>query len=288
MAPVIDNIEEEGSTSRLRRARYRKFSPRGTLTQDVDPATKPVRRRIRYPRSERVRRDDDSSDESGSDESGESGDEGEHKGRKNQHTTSAAVSAIPSSTTSLLQTTPILSVSRSLSSTPAPTLVLSSPTSPTVLATPTTPTSLAPVSTLGPLPTVSDPAVVVANPQQVPELTAVPSGVPTSSTVGSADLPAFTLSSNPRKGEDSGTTATSLVSTIVSSTQTSPTGTAESSPAAAFDTIPSPTIFVDDTGDLDGDGNRDHDNHHDAPPGGLSPTAEDVLISAGSIGEFFT
>lgn len=61
-----------------------------------------------------------------------------------------------------------------------------------------------------------------------------------------------------------------------------PTGTrAPVAATAAFDNAPStPTVFISNAGE-----NGDYHDHH-GPPGGLSATAEDVLISLGSIGKF--
>lgn len=270
MAPVFDDVQEEVSRTRIRQARPRKQSPRGIVTESEYRRRK-LAGRERHPRRTRARRDDDESGSSGSEDE-DSGDEGRNK--KNKHnTTSTRTQVITISTIASVPSTTPLSV-------PAATPVLLT-TSPTPSTTQTTPTSLPPLSTLGPLPTVSDPAIV-ANPQQVVPLfpSGTPSFTPDALSTPTENLPAFTLSSNPRKGEDSG--ATILPSNL------SPTGTgnAQSSPAAAFDSLTSPTIFIDDSGDNSGNGNsRDHDNHRDGPPGGLSPTAEDVLISAGSIGK---
>ncbi|KAJ4425072.1 hypothetical protein N0V82_000354 [Gnomoniopsis sp. IMI 355080] len=118
-------------------------------------------------------------------------------------------------------------------------------------------------STLKPLPTASTaPAPAALNPQVV--------------TISSVTI-MTTTSVVP-------VVATSSPSSFITSLFPSPSSTTTQlqSATAAFDTTPpSPTIFISDTGDHHDDAHRDG-----PPPGGLSPTAEDVLISAGSIGAF--
>lgn len=258
MAPVLDNPEEVGSWTRSRRARSGKPSPSDSSI--AAQARRESARRRRRERNARARRDEHSDSESG----GES-DSDDEKPRKNKNKpVTKTVTVLPSSTPSVQTISP-------------PTPV---PATPTPLpATPTSAPPRTPLSTLAPLPIVSDPGIV-ANPQQsIPDVTTIPLITP----VLDDDLPAFTLSSNPRKGEGNGLLS-SLSSTILATPTGTPSITAQLAPAPAFDTSPAPTIFIADSDDNGLD--RDHDDHHNnGPSSGLSPTAEDVLISAGSIGE---
>ena len=111
---------------------------------------------------------------------------------------------------------------------------------------------------------------------QNPAITGVPSVV-------SSDLPADPVNSQPRKGVDEPEefTPTPAFSITESSTTTLPTALANTTPTALADNS--------------GDGNKHGDGegrHRDRPGngdnnknGGMSQTAEHLLISAGSIGE---
>ncbi|KAJ4391463.1 hypothetical protein N0V93_005080 [Gnomoniopsis smithogilvyi] len=182
------------------------------------------------------------------------------------------LAVIPAALSSLLPTTPtsplptLSTSSVSLSSTTTSSfssLTTSSLTTSSAItsstSTSSTTTSQA-FSTLRPLPTPSSaPAPPALNPQVV--------------TVSSVTV-MTTTSVIP-------VTATSSPSSFITSLFPSSTTAQSQSATAAFDTTPpSPTIFISDTG------NKDDDHRNGPPPGGLSPTAEDVLISAGSIGAF--
>lgn len=172
--------------------------------------------------------------------------------------TSAALTTLPplttSTSTSLLPLLTTSSVSSSSTSIP---LLTTSSTSIPLLTTSSISKSQS-FSTLQPLPTLT---AATGPPALNPQVVTV-SSVTVMTTTSVVPV-----------------TATSSPSSFITSLFPSPSPTESQSASAAFDTLPSPTIFISDNGDK-------HDNgHHDGPPpGGLSPTAEDVLISAGSIG----
>lgn len=149
-------------------------------------------------------------------------------------------------------------------------------TAPAVLPRPSELSSLTPlpspisISTLQPLPTPSANAPVAVNPAASVAPVVTLSSMTTMTITSSLSMP-LTRSQQ------------SFIPTIF------PSSTAPSTSATAvFDNAPpTPTIFISSTGDpFDGDGDR-HRDDRGPPPGGLSPTAEDVLISAGSIGNIF-
>lgn len=174
--------------------------------------------------------------------------------------TSAALTTLPplttSSSTSLL---PLLTTSSvSSSSTSIPLLTTSS--TPIPLLTTSSISKSQSFSTLQPLPTLT---AATGPPALNPQVVTV-SSVTVMTTTSVVPV-----------------TATSSPSSFITSLFPTTSTTESQSATAAFDTLPSPTIFISDNGDKHDDGHRDA-----PPPGGLSPTAEDVLISAGSIGMF--
>lgn len=129
----------------------------------------------------------------------------------------------------------------------------------------------------------------------LPEPTSAPveTPSPTSTSATMSTLTAFTglpvqsgdntvVANNPQIATASALTAMTTTSVIAGtiSTPESFVSSLFSTPTAASDlaTAPEPTIFIDDNGD-------NGLNRGGGPPGGLSPTGEDALISAGSIGK---
>lgn len=261
MAPVSDQAHrEEGAPLRLRRRRavWRR-RPRGG---DDD---------------ERRGRDD--SDRNQRDDRGDSDSEDEdHAPPRGQGGSGVSSVPVPLTTPQVATVGLVSTIAASPSSQPpqlarTTTQPLSSSTLSTLtIPKPTPSTTLTPLaapSTLA-LPTLSANNPVAVNPQ-----VGVSSAVTTPSIFIMTTTPIATLS----------TTSSSTASFIPSLFPSVATTTVSSAPTPAFDLdFPSPTIFLSDT-DKDHDGDSRDNSFSGPPPGGLSPTGEDVLISAGSIGK---
>lgn len=266
MAPVFDQIpEDEGASLRLRQDELWQGSARHT--DDIAP------------------RDGDDSDDEDTDDEGYDSDDDEQKGQKQQgggHKVQqeqgggggllginplSPLSGVASGFASLIAPS-IPPPPQLIRTSELPTSTASSPTASTAPSSSTSPSSTPSPTTLS-LPTLSVNPVAVNNPQaSVPQV--VTMSTMTIMTTTSVATPSVTPSQ-------------SFINSIFPTMQTT---TSPSFTPALENDLPSPTIFLTDT---------DNDYHHDSdsrdgsfsgpPPSGLSPTGEDVLISAGSIGK---
>lgn len=260
MAPVFDHlVDERDAPSRSRRAQWWQ---RDTRRQD----------------------DDESDSDKDHDERGHDVDE-----QQGNPTTFDPLNAFAG----LLSVPVSALLGTSASSLPAPTPSSASRTTSLTLSSSSSSSS----STVG-LPTVPANSPIANNPQVPAEQTGTTSSLPTSSAktspattspvTSSVTIMMTTSVSLPTTVSTSSFIDTLFPSsTTVSSTSTTPT----SSVTAAFANQPSPSIYLTNTDNglntfRDGE-HHDSDDDHDPPPpsGGLSPTGEDVLISAGSIGK---
>lgn len=258
MAPVFDQVrEEEDASLRLRRQELWQGSARHT--------------------DDKERRDGPESDDEGSDDEGYDSDDDERKGGKVQKEQGSGGVIL-----GINPLNPLPGVASGFASliaapSPSPTPVFSTSelyTSTTSSSTVSTTSSSSTSSTSS----LSLPTLSVNNPLALNPQASVPQVVTMSSVTIMTTTSIATPSVMPLV-----TPSPSFINSIFPSMQ--PATSSNPTPALEND-LPSPTIFLTDT---DNDYHHDNDPHDDnfsgPPPSGLSPTGEDVLISAGSIGK---
>lgn len=157
-----------------------------------------------------------------------------------------------------------------------------------LLPTPILTSELPPLRTSSPLesstPILSTPVLSKPVPVETPSPTSTTSTMSTLTAVTGLPTEAgdnTIVANNPQVVTMSAVTATTTTSVVAIPIVTPEIfASALFPPTLASDLAPSPTVFIDNTG------NDDQNRHgrNGGPPGGLSPTGEDALISAGSIG----